>query len=159
LIHKLRTRLYVHNLLSPSVYPFTFFHTPTISTQSSFTFSIPVHILSHPHYKFTIFFHIHHCVHILSHIGYMFRIFLSHSTFTLFRTPTICAQSSFTFSTYVHILSHPGYIFTIFFHIQRICRRSADYRSKVSHSAVTFAPDSLLQQLLSHSHSGSKLQE
>ena len=127
-------RLYVHNLLSHSVYTFTFFHTPTICSQSSLTFSVYVHVVSHPDSMFTILFHIQY-VHILSHPEYMFTIFfhiqcshyfaprlyvhnplshsvcshpftpriyvhnlLSHSMFTLFRIPTICSKSSFTFS-------------------------------------------------------------
>jgi hypothetical protein len=105
--HCFTPRLYVHNLLSYSVYTITFFHTPTTWSQSYFTFSIYVHILSQPYYMFTIFFHIH--VHTVSHPDYMFTVF--------FHIEYICSHS-FT----------PGNIFTFYFHIQHICSHYADYR-------------------------------
>jgi hypothetical protein len=66
-----------------------------VCPQSSFTFRINAHILSHFGYKFTFFFHIQHCVHILSRIGYMFTTFF-HIQYT--------RSHSFTPPLYVHNL-------------------------------------------------------
>lgn len=129
--HSFTTRLYVHNLLSHSGYMFTFFRTPTICSQPSFTLRIYVHILSHPQL----------CVHnLLSHSAHMLMWFC---------IPTICSQCSSIFSMFVHILSHPDYMLTVFFHTQNICSHSADYWNVSLHSEVTSASDCrLLPQLL-----------
>jgi hypothetical protein len=80
---------------------FIFFHASAICSQPSFTFSIHVHILSHPHYMFTIFFNIQHmCSRCFAPRLYVHNL-LSHS---------VCL--------FVHILSHPDYMFTIFLNIQ-----------------------------------------
>ena len=84
---------------------FTSFRTPTICSQSSFTFSIYVHILSHPDYMFTIFFHIQYIhSHSFTPLLYVHNL-LSRSVclFTFLHTPTILSQSSFTLSIYVYV--------------------------------------------------------
>jgi hypothetical protein len=82
-----------------------FFHSSAICSQSSFTFSIYVHILSHLYYMFTIFFHIHHiCSHCFAPRLCVHNL-LSHSIclFTFLHNPTILSQSSFTLSMYVYV--------------------------------------------------------
>lgn len=81
--HSFTTLLHGHNLISHSVHTFTFFHSPTICSQSSFTlmftlFHTPI-IRSQSSFTLSIY------VHILSH-------------------PGIYSHCTFTFSIYMHIL-------------------------------------------------------